>query len=164
MPQSTTKVRSDLASIEVTGESANVILSHGTISIWFGRNAKESSVSRILMTISKVDYATEHEKEVLCNFEEINEFENNGYILSSYARKDSRYRAIFVVPFSNRRALESFVASVQRDLEHNEVRMTLRWRGGLARMRILCQELRRLDCFALVTPAFQGNPLRSDYR
>ncbi|MBN1324495.1 MAG: hypothetical protein JW986_10950 [Methanotrichaceae archaeon] len=157
MSQFTTKARSDLVSVEVTGESAYVVLTHGTISIWFGRNAAENLVSRILMTISKVDYATEHEKEVLCDFEEINEFENNGYILSSYARKDTRYRAIFVVPFSNRRALDSFVASVQRDLEHNEVRMTLRWRGGLARMRILCQELRRLDCFALVTPAFRDN-------
>ena len=84
--------------------------------------------SRILLIISKVDSTTEHEKEVLCRFEEISEFESNGYILTSYARKQDRYRAIFVVPFSNSRALERFMESLSLEIEKEDVKITLYWR------------------------------------
>jgi hypothetical protein len=66
----------------------------------------------------------------LCRFEEISEFESNGYILTSYARKKDRYRAIFVVPFSNKRALERFMESVSTETEKEDVKITLYWRGG----------------------------------
>lgn len=61
--------------------------------------------------------AAQGTKEILCRFEEISEFENNGYILTSYARKGEVYRAIFVVPFSNCRALERFVESISMETE-----------------------------------------------
>ena len=111
MPSST-GFRPEPVSIEVSGSAVSIVLTQGAINIWFGKKFEKSLISKILIIISRVDSTTEHEKEVLCRFEEISEFENNGYILTSYARKKEKYRAIFVVPFSNSRALENFIESI----------------------------------------------------
>lgn len=129
MPSSSAS-RPEPVSIEISGSSASILLTQGSINIWFGRKFDRLLLSRILLIISKVDSTTEHEKEVLCRFEEISEFESNGYILTSYARKQDRYRAIFVVPFSNSRALERFMESLSLEIEKEDVKITLYWREG----------------------------------
>ncbi len=133
--------------MELAGSAVSINLTQGAINIWFGRNFDRSLIAKILVTVSRVDSATEHEREVLCPFEEISEFESNGYILTSYARKEDKYRAIFVVPFSNSRALEMFIESLYQETEREDVRFTLYWRGGRARMNIMKEELGRLNCF-----------------
>ncbi len=140
-------LRPELVSLEMSGATASVMLYQGSMNIWFGRNVEKSTISKVLIIISKIDSTAEHQKEIHCKFEEISEFENNGYVLTSYARKGDKYRAIFVVPFSNPRALELFSQSIIKDLEQGEVRLTLYWRGGSARMNLLSQELSRLNCF-----------------
>ena len=125
----------------------SIVLTQGAINIWFGKKFDKSLIAKILLIISKVDGTTEHEKEVLCPFEKISEFENNGYILTSYARKKEKYRAIFVVPFSNSRALEMFMESITRETEKEDVKITLYWRGGRIRMNLIKEELSRLNCF-----------------
>ncbi|NMB84697.1 MAG: hypothetical protein A4E44_02128 [Methanosaeta sp. PtaB.Bin018] len=141
--------RPEPISIEISGSAVSIILTQGAINIWFGRKFDKSLIARILILISKVDSTTEHEKEVICSFEEISEFENNGYILSSYARKKDKYRAVFVVPFSNSRALEMFIDSVSSDTESEDVKITLYWRGGRVMMNIIKEELSRFDCFRI---------------
>jgi hypothetical protein len=141
--------RPEPVSIEVSGSAVSIVLTQGAINIWFGKKLESSLISKILIIISKVDSTTEHEKEVLCRFEEISEFENNGYILTSYARKKDKYRAIFVVPFSNSRALENFIDSISSDTEKEDVKITLYWRGGRVRMNIIREELCRLNCFRI---------------
>jgi len=141
--------RPEPISIEISGSAVSIILTQGAINIWFGRKFDKSLIAKILILISKVDSTTEHEKEVICNFEEISEFESNGYILSSYARKKDKYRAVFVVPFSNSRALEMFIDSVSSDTESEDVKITLYWRGGRVMMNIIREELGRLDCFSI---------------
>ena len=141
--------RPEPVSIEISGSAVSIILTQGAINIWFGRKFDKSLIARILILISKVDSTTEHEKEVICSFEEISEFENNGYILSSYARKKDKYRAVFVVPFSNSRALEMFIDSVSSDTESEDVKITLYWRGGRVMMNIIKEELCRFDCFSI---------------
>ena len=79
--------RQEPVSIEVSGPAVSIVLTQGAINIWFGRKFDKSIIAKILLIISKVDGTAEHEKEVLCPFEKISEFENNGYILTSYARK-----------------------------------------------------------------------------
>lgn len=140
--------RPEPASIEVSGPAVSILLSQGAINIWFGRRFDKSLISRIFLIISQIDGSAEHEKKVLCRFEEISEFENNGYILTSYARKNQLYRAIFVVPFSNSRALEMFMESISQETEKEDVKITLYWRGGRVRMNLLKEELSRLDCFS----------------
>jgi len=80
-------IRLEPVSIEVSGSAVSIVLTQGAINIWFGKKFDKSLIAKILLIISKVDSTTEHEKEVLCRFEEISEFESNGYILTSYARK-----------------------------------------------------------------------------
>jgi len=148
-------VRPEPVSIEVSGSTVSIVLTQGAINIWFGKKFDKSLIAKILLIISKVDSTTEHEKEVLCRFEEISEFESNGYILTSYARKKDRYRAIFVVPFSNSRALERFMESIALETENEDAKITLYWRGGRVRMNIIKEELGGLSCFSVLNVIYK---------
>ena len=148
-------IRLEPVSIEVSGSAVSIVLTQGAINIWFGKKFDKSLIAKILLIISKVDSTTEHEKEVLCRFEEISEFESNGYILTSYARKKDRYRAIFVVPFSNSRALERFMESIALETENEDAKITLYWRGGRVRMNIIKEELGGLSCFSVLNVIYK---------
>lgn len=147
--------RQEPVSIEVSGPAVSIVLTQGAINIWFGKKFDKSTIARILLIISRVDGTAEHQKEVLCPFEKISEFENNGYILTSYARKKEKYRAIFVVPFSNSRALEMFMQSISLETEKEDVKITLYWRGGRIRMNLIKEELSRLDCFGTLNVIYK---------
>ena len=147
--------RPEPVSIEVSGSAVSIVLTQGAINIWFGRKFDKSLIAKILLIISKIDGTAEHEKEVLCRFEEISEFENNGYILTSYARKKEKYRAIFVVPFCNSRALEMFMQSISEETEKEDVKITLYWRGGRVRMNLIKEELSRLNCFGILNVVYK---------
>ncbi|MBN1236231.1 MAG: hypothetical protein JW999_09325 [Methanotrichaceae archaeon] len=149
--------RPEPVSIEVSGSTVSIVLTQGAINIWFGRKLDKSLIAKILLIISKIDGTAEHEKEVLCRFEEISEFENNGYILTSYARKNEKYRAIFVVPFSNSRALEMFMESISHETEKEDVKITLYWRGGRIRMNHIKEELSRLNCFSTLNVVYKDD-------
>ena len=140
--------RQDFLSVEMSGGAVSVLLNQGTINLWFGRNAEKSLVSKILLIISRVASAAEHEMEVVCSFEEISAFENCGYILTSYARRGDKYRAVFLVPFSDPRALERLIGSICNDLELREAKIAIAWRGGRTRLNMLHQELSKLNCFS----------------
>jgi hypothetical protein len=143
------------ASIEMSGPSVSLLFTQGTISIWFGKKTEKSIIAKILIIISKVDSSTEHEREVICNFEEISEFESNGYVLTTYARRDDKYRAIFVVPFSNPRALDRFIESVCEETDHGDVKITLYWSGGRVMMNIAKEELNKLNCFSVLNITYK---------
>jgi len=153
--------RQEPVSIEVSGPAVSIVLTQGAINIWFGRKFDKSIIAQILLIISKVDGTAEHEKEVLCPFEKISEFENNGYILTSYARKKEMYRAIFVVPFSNSRALEMFMESISQETEKEDVKITLYWRGGRIRMNLIKEELSRLNCFGTLNVIYKDELMGS---
>jgi hypothetical protein len=143
-------IKSEPVSVEMSGSLISVILTQGAINIWFGRNLDKALIARVLLIISKVDSSTEHEREVICDFQKISEFESNGYILTSYARRNDKYRAIFVVPFANPRALDKFIESISEEVEREGVRFTLYWNGGKVRMNTIRDELSRLGCFSLM--------------
>lgn len=147
--------RQEPVSIEVSGPAVSIVLTQGAINIWFGKKFDKSIIAKILLIISRVDATAEHEKEVLCPFEKISEFENNGYILTSYARKKEKYRAIFVVPFSNSRALEMFMQSISQETEKEDVKITLYWRGGRIRMNLIKEELSKLNCFGTLNVIYK---------
>ena len=147
--------RQEPVSIEVSGPAVSIVLTQGAINIWFGKKFDKSAIAKILLIISRVDGTAEHQKEVFCPFEKISEFENNGYILTSYARKKENYRAIFVVPFSNGRALEMFVQSISQETEKEDVKITLYWRGGRVRMNLIKEELSRLNCFGTLNVIYK---------
>jgi hypothetical protein len=151
----------ELIALEMSGSTLSISVTQGALNIWFGRNVDRELVAKLLITISRVDSTTEHQREVRCNFWEISEFENNGYILTSYARKDDLYRAVFVVPFSNPRALERFIESISDELQHGEVKLTLYWKGGRIRMNIIKEELAKLKCFTFVNTTYKDDQRES---
>ena len=148
--------------MEMSGPYASVTLTQGSINIWFGRNADKAMIAKILLTISKIDSSTEHEREVICDFQKISEFESNGYILTSYARKDNKYRAIFVVPFSNARALDMFIESISGEIEQKDIKITLYWSGEKARMGTAREELGRLGCFSMLNITYKEEQIRDN--
>jgi hypothetical protein len=143
------------ACIEVSGPDVSVVLTQGAINIWLGRKLEKALISRIFLIISQIDASAEHEKKILCRFEEISQFENSGYILTSYARKGQMYRAIFVVPFSNSRALEMFMESISMETDKEDVKITIYWRGGGTRMNLIKEELSRLNCFSTMNTVYR---------
>jgi hypothetical protein len=151
--------RQEPVSIEVSGPAVSIVLTQGAINIWFGKKFDKSIIAKILLIISRADATAEHEKEVLCPFEKISEFENNGYILTSYSRKKEKYRAIFVVPFSNSRALEMFMESISQETEKEDVKITLYWRGGRIRMNLIKEELFKLNCFGTLNVIYKDEPM-----
>ncbi len=153
-------LRPEPVSVEMSGPSVSVALTQGSINIWLGRNIDKSLIARVLLTISKIDSSTEHEREVICDFRGISEFESNGYILTSYARKENKYRAIFVVPFSNPRALDMFIESLSEESEQKEINITLYWSGGRARMGTAREELGRLGCFSLLNITYKEEQIK----
>ena len=153
-------LRPEPVSVEMSGPYASITLTQGSINIWFGRNADKAMIAKILLTISKIDSSTEHEREIICDFQKISEFESNGYILSSYARRDNKYRAIFVVPFSNARALDMFIESVSEEVEQKEIKITLYWNGGRARMGTAREELGKLGCFSLLNITYKEEQIK----
>ena len=151
--------RPGIISLELSGMSASITFTQGAINIWFGRNLDKILVLKILTAISRVDSTTIHETEIICHFNEINDFENSGFILTSYARKGEKYRAIFQVPFSNQRALKRFVENIVDEMKQREVRLTLYWSGGTARMNIMFNELSRLNYFNLCNATYKEDTL-----
>lgn len=148
-------IKPEPVSVEMSGPSVSIALTQGSISIWFGNNADKSMIAKILLTIARIDSSTEHEREVFCDFHKISEFESNGYILTSYARKDNKYRAIFVVPFSNTRALDMFIESVSDETAQKETKIVLYWNGGRTRMGTAREELGRLGCFSMLNITYK---------
>ncbi len=151
--------KSEPVSVEMSGQAVSIVLTQGAINIWLGRNVDKTLIAKILLIISKVDSSTEHEREVICDFQKISEFESNGYILTSYARRNDKYRAIFVVPFSNPRALDKFIESVSDETGAEDVKITLYWNGGRAMMNIIREEMGRLNYFSLLNITYKEEQL-----
>jgi hypothetical protein len=59
-------LRPELISLEMSGATASVMLYQGSMNIWFGRNVEKSTISKVLIIISKIDSTAEHQKEIHC--------------------------------------------------------------------------------------------------
>jgi hypothetical protein len=149
------ELRPGLISLELSGASASVTLTQGAINLWLGRNVDKILLARILTIISRVDSTTEYEKEIICEFDEINDFENHGFILTSYAKKGDKYKSIFIVPFSNPRALKRLAESILEELKREDLRLTLYWRGDRTRLNIIFDDLSRLKYFNICNATYK---------
>lgn len=131
--------------VKMGTDHARLTCTHGKITAWFGRKASPGLVGRILIGISRVDSSAHHDLEVLLPFEEIEELEGQGYVLVSYARKEGKYRATFMVPFSQPKALRYLAESILEELEYSDVRKGIMWNGSDARFHLLNEELSDID-------------------
>jgi len=121
-----------------------VSLTSHKIILWFGRQAGESSIREVIFGISSVDPSINLEQEIICEFRNIAEYENMGYVLTSYAKTKSGYRVIFNIPFSRKDALAHFVRSIVLKLRENDVKKNLLWDGSPARINLLYNKLKNV--------------------
>lgn len=135
----------DLNIIVLGCNDTTVSLTQGKIILWFGRQSSESLIHDILFGISNVDSSVTIEQEIICGFKNIAEYENRGYILTSYARTKGGYRVIFNVPFSKKAALVYFIKSIVDQLREKDLRRTIQWDGSREKIIFICNKLIRLD-------------------
>ncbi len=137
--------RRDISFVEMGRDDVSVSCTQGKIIIWFGRQVGESLIRQIVFGISNIDSSVNHEQEVICNFNNIAEYENMGYVLTSYAKAKGGYRAIFNIPFSKKFALAHFVKSIVNQLKESDVRKTLHWDGSIDRIILIYNEFKKLE-------------------
>ncbi len=135
----------EITMVELGRDDVTVSLTPGKIILWFGRQVSESLIHQVIFGISGIDSSVNHEQEVVCDFNAISEYENMGYVLTSYAKTKGGYRVIFNVPFSKKFALAHFVKSIVNQLKEKDARKTLHWDGSIDRMILLYNELKKLD-------------------
>lgn len=146
----------EITMVELGRDDVTVSLTPGKIILWFGRQVSESLIRDVIFGISGIDSSVNHEQEVVCDFNAISEYENMGYVLTSYAKTKGGYRVIFNVPFSKKFALAHFVKSIVNQLKEKDVRKTLHWDGSLDRMILLYDELKKLDGWEMKRIEYKG--------
>lgn len=146
----------EITMVELGRDDVTVSLTPGKIILWFGRQVSESLIHQVIFGVSGIDSSVNHEQEVVCDFNAISEYENMGYVLTSYAKTKGGYRVIFNVPFSKKFALAHFVKSIVNQLKEKDVRKTLHWDGSLDRMILLYNELKKLDGWEMKRIEYKG--------
>lgn len=139
-----------LSSFEMGRADVNMVCTYGKISIWFGRQVPDIVVGKTLIGVSNVDPSAVNEHEVICDFEEITDYESHGYVLVSYARTSNGcYRSTFNIPFSNKKALFYLAESITKELKDKNVIIDLYWSGDDADIMRLYDELKGIDGWKL---------------
>lgn len=134
-----------LSTMEMGRDDVNVVCSYGKISVWFGRTVHSIVIWKVLTCISNVDKLAVHEKEIICNFDDITTFESYGYVLISYAKSEGGYRATFNVPFLSNKALIYLADSIFKELKETNVLIDIYWTGDDADIMRLYQELHSIE-------------------
>jgi hypothetical protein len=135
----------EVVAVDLGRDDMMVSLTPRKILLWFGRQAGESSIREVIFGISTIDPSVNLEQEIICEFRNIAEYENMGYVLASYAKTKSGYRAIFNIPFSRKFALAHFVRSIFLKLRENDVKKTLNWDGSNAKINLIYNKLKNCD-------------------
>ncbi|NJD76850.1 MAG: hypothetical protein FIB08_07115 [Candidatus Methanoperedens sp.] len=135
----------EISVVEMGRDDMTVTCTQGKIILWFGRQVSESLIRQVIFGISNIDSSVNHEREVICEFNNIAEYENMGYVLTSYAKTKGGYRAIFNIPFSKKFALAHFVKSIVSQLKEKDVKKTLHWNGSVDRIILIYNEFKKLE-------------------
>jgi hypothetical protein len=95
----------------------------------------------LLLSLSKVDSTVVYEYETLCQYNDINRFRQDDYIVISYSKSDGGYKTIFNVPFSRKKALRRLAINVLDRLKSGDADISLLWDGNGSKVNQLFEEL-----------------------
>lgn len=143
--------------VELGCDNITVSLTLGKIILWFGRKANESLIHDVVFGISNIDSSVYIEQEIICDFRNIAEYENRGYILTSYAKTKGGYRVIFNIPFSKKTALSYFVRSVVSHLRGKDIKKTIQWDGSPEKIIYIYNKLKNLDGWEIKRIEYKEN-------
>lgn len=95
--------------------SDSVSITPGKVKLSLGEHEVEDLLS-ILKDIAEIDKNAHHELSFEERYENIENYERDGYILASYAKVEGgRYRVVFQVPFYSDNALNRFASSLPEE-------------------------------------------------
>ncbi|MCD4703898.1 MAG: hypothetical protein K8R64_06350 [Methanosarcinaceae archaeon] len=144
--QKNTPSRQAISSFEMGRDDVNILCTYGKISVWFGQHTPDVIIGYVLIDISNIDKSAVHETDIICDFEEITDYEKQGYTLVTYARYMDAYRATFHIPFHNKKALFHLAESITVALESGEdVNVDVYWNGDDADITRLSSQLNKID-------------------
>ncbi|MEZ5335701.1 MAG: hypothetical protein R2741_10890 [Methanolobus sp.] len=138
-----------LSSFEMGRDDVNVVCTYGKISIWFGRQVPDLVVGQILLGVSNIDKSALHELELICDFDDIMEYESHGYVLVSYAKSKKGYRTTFNIPFSSKKALFYLAGSITEELKEKDTVLDCYWTGDDSDIMRLYEELSSIEGWKL---------------
>lgn len=134
-----------ISSFEMGRNDVNVVCTRGKITLWFERKIPDVVIGQVLIGISSVDASSVYECDIVCPFDEIAEYESQGYVLVSYAKTDNGYRTTFNIPFSSNVALFNFAESISKELKDKNVKIDVYWTGDDADIVLLYDKLSNID-------------------
>lgn len=135
-----------LISFEMGNENITLICTYGKITLHCRREISDYTVGLILKSISVVDNSTTHETELLCGFDDIQNYQRMGYTLISYGRLDEQYRVIFNVPFSSEKAVYGLTIAFYEELQkEKKLKKDFYWNGKDHDIIRLFNELKNID-------------------
>jgi hypothetical protein len=150
----------EVIAVDLGRDDMMVSLTTHKIILWFGRQADESSIREVIFGISSIDPSVNLEQEIICEFKNIAEYENMGYVLASYGKTKSGYMVIFNIPFSRKAALAHFVRSIVLKLRENDVKKTLHWDGSPDKINLLCNKLKNFDGWEIKKTGFKDKEIQ----
>jgi len=95
----------------------------------------------LLLSLSKVDSTVVYEYETLCQYNDINRFRQDDYIVISYSKSDGGYKTIFNVPFSRKKALRRLAINLLDRIKAGDADISLLWDGNDSKVDQLFEEL-----------------------
>jgi len=146
--------------VDLGRDDMMVSLTPRKIILWFGRQAGESSIREVIFGISNIDPSINLEQEIICEFKNIAEYENMGYVLTSYAKTKSGYMVIFNIPFSRKVALAHFVRSIVLKLRENDVKKILHWDGSPDKINLIYNKLKSFDGWEIKRTGFKDKEIQ----
>lgn len=138
-----------LSSFVMGRDDVDVVCTYGKISIWFGRQVPDVVIGQVLLGIANIDHSVVHELELICDFDEIMEYESHGYVLVSYAKSKDGYRTSFNIPFYSKKALFHLAGSITEELKDKDTILDCYWTGDDSDIMRLYEELSNIEGWKL---------------
>jgi len=135
-----------LISFEMGNRDATLICTYGKITFSCNQNISDYTIGLILKNISAVDNSTSHERDILCDFDDIQKYQRMGYTLVTYGRHNSKYRVTFNIPFSSDKALYNLTIAFANELKlEKSIKKDFYWNGKDHDIVRLFNELKQLN-------------------
>ena len=135
-----------LVSFEMGNTEATLICTYGKITFSCIQPITAYTIGLILKSISAVDNSTSHETEIVCDFDEIQNYQRMGYTLVTYGRYTGKYRVTFNIPFSSDKALYNLTMAFFDELKNGEeIKKDFYWSGKDYDIIQLFNELKDVD-------------------
>jgi hypothetical protein len=128
--------------IERVDRTARVTCTIGKITVNMKKGLDRDILAKILLSLSRVDSHIAYEYEMQCQYDDINQFRLDDYVVVSYSKTGpAAYKTIFSVPFSRKKALRRLAISISEKLSLSDADLSILWDGNPSKIGQLSEEL-----------------------